>query len=68
MLITSIQNTPLLNRALRKINSPEHPELNKDDRVLSHGTKRTDQPWQICENVILLKRMKEDLVRQSVML
>jgi hypothetical protein len=36
-------------------------ELNEDDCVLDHGAERTNEPWQVGEEVFLFLRVKEDL-------
>lgn len=36
-------------------------ELNKDDNILGHGSKRANEPWQIFNHVFPFKRVAKDL-------
>lgn len=37
------------------------PELEEDDRILNHSSKRSNQPWEIGEEIFLLCRMAKNL-------
>lgn len=38
----------------------KNAELDEDDYVFNDGAQGADQPWQICEKVVLLQRMEQD--------
>jgi hypothetical protein len=44
----------------------EHSELHKNDGVFGHGTKRADEPGEVCKEVLPFDGMEQDLATQSV--